>query len=259
MKTHWPFLLHQITRFGAVTVPQLYELSSPRFKKSTLYNAMKRLKEQELIARIIHPTRDVLAYTANPSAYPLVYGDSDISYRRQKLLDLDHSIQCTQTLIELAHYEFVTGIAAENELTPEGLRHFTFSRIPDGIVEITRNQHQYWLAVEVETSLKSPLRIKEVLQRYQETFEMNLKCSAVILVATKSAIYTRYQRAIEGLPQAVAAKVLLCENPKALRLNEKYFGIRRNHIGNALEFAWNGSNTEFGFIPMKSNSYEMQL
>jgi hypothetical protein len=76
MKTYAPFLSLQLTRFGALTIPQMRWLCRGMCQKSTLYRTIGQWTKQGLLRRITHPVKSVIAYAATPELYSLVYGEN---------------------------------------------------------------------------------------------------------------------------------------------------------------------------------------
>ena len=256
MITHKTYLLHQFARFGVLTVPQVLRLSLIERKRTTTYEIIRSFVSDGLITKICHPTKRIYGYVATPKAYLLTYGDYSVKYRKPKELDLEHAVLCSDVMIELAHRSLVTGIASEHEIDLESLKCFCFSRIPDGIVQVKRGNLYYELAVEVELSLKSPARIKEILCNYQRTFELGLGCSGVLIIALSKKTHTQYQSHIAVLPESIRNQILLFSDTQLSTLNTKLFGERWKNSGKPLDLLRTQPEGEIEYISMFNDGCE---
>lgn len=249
------YLLHQLTRFQALTVSQMMRLCAGRCKKTALYKSLRALQNRGLAVRVTHPTKPVIAYTPTPEAYPLVYGDLNVPYTNLKLLELQHTLLCSETLISLSHYANVTGIATEHELEREALQNFCSLRAPDGIIEITRGDLVYELAIEVEASPKALDRVQAIVTAYEKTFQNKMSCAGVIIVAGTPDIFERYRSTIEKCPQDIARKILLTSDSTLQTLNQEKYGALKNAPGISTEKLRTHFAGRTMYVPIKSSSY----
>lgn len=235
MKSYRFYMTHQLARFGVLTVPQMLVLAQNRCQKSSLYRLLERLKNDRYIVRISHPRESYIGYAANRKLYSLVYGNAPGRRVRMDGEEFDHAVECTDTMIELSRYSFVSGLATEYEFGLKDARVFCHGRIPDGILQITSEDQSYELAVEVEHSGKSDLEMSEILSNYRQTFLRKMPCVGLILVAVTPAIFKKYQHLLSELPPETEDRILLTTIPGLRELNSQVYGIRGLEPGIALE------------------------
>ncbi|GEM_PF-2244234 len=262
MENKLTFLLHQIVRFGAMTVPQIELLSPPRKSRSTTYKRLKLLMKQDLIERIGHPRSVVHGFTATKAGEALALG-TEIASKLPSIRaqDFSHTLACADAFLKLASFENIKGIASEREMTPEFLSKFCYKKHPDGMFQIRKNDFISDIALEVENQPKTDSRIKEIISLYKITLEQNFLCKGVLIVAGTDSQRKKYISLIHEIAplfidyfQVVKRDELktlpksICGNFDASRLYQR---------GNAVEFRWNDSTGRISYEPIFSNSYDL--
>ena len=259
MKEHVPFLAHQIARFGALTIRQMQAICQDQCSRATLYRTLGQLMRSKYVIRVTHQLKPLIGYAATPELFKLIYGESHSRHTGIRARELEHTVACADAMITLSRYSFVTGIATEQEWTPEEIKLFCRGRIPDGIVQITQGDLKYELAVEVETTLKSELETVHVLDRYHQTLLRNMPCVGVLIVAGNRGVFKKYERNLTQLPSEIQERVLLVL-PEGLRtLNPTYYGILAECPGQALSHRRTVSQNEGAYISMKTAGYGVPI
>ena len=75
MKDYGPYLLLQIARFGALTVPQMLRVCEGKCKRSSMYWALGELVEGHFVYPILNPASRARAYYATKEGREYVLGD----------------------------------------------------------------------------------------------------------------------------------------------------------------------------------------
>lgn len=255
MRENVPFLAHQIARFGALTIQQMRYMCNDRFSRSAIYRTLAQLMRDQYLGRISHSSKPLVGYAARPEIYQLVYGESHQRHTGPRGKELEHTLLCTEVMIQLSRYSAVTGIATEHEWTPEEIKLFCHERIPDGIIQLTRDSLSYEIAVEVELSLKSERATNLVLSNYRQTFLRNMPCVGVLIIAADFSIVRKYQSLMANLPTEVEERILLTTVEGLDSLNPKYYGTRGLVPGSALETLRQESQGRGSYVCMKSTGY----
>ena len=112
MKKYGPYLLYQIARFGALSVPQMIEVCQGRCARSSLYRALDELTSGRFVYPILNPASKTRAYYATKEGCEYVFGKSAKSSTAIKAAEVDHTIICAEVLLELCRRENVTASAS---------------------------------------------------------------------------------------------------------------------------------------------------
>lgn len=253
MKNVASFLMIQLARFGALTIPQMLLLCSGLCSRATLYRTLQKLAEYDLILRAAHPKKDLITYVATHELIKTVYGKNAPEIPELRIGDLCHTVAVAQTLIAASRFANVTGIATERELGEDEIKTFCFNRRPDGIIQISREGRSYELAVEVETSLKSEARAKDILDNYERTFDRAMLCAGTIIVAIPPAALTKYREHIEKKSEGFQRRVRIVASPELIELDPKVYGQRaitiETSVRNTLEKHRTQSHGQITYIP----------
>lgn len=242
----------QVNRFGALRFVQLEKICQGHAKRATLYKYLRHLMDEGLVEHVYHPTSALLGYAGTKEGLRRALGVEKEIPKTNRQTDLYHTITCTETFIELLHYDWVHGVATEFELAKRDLDGVLFSRIPDGLVCVRQSHGDFELAVEVETSAKSMERIREIVLSYREVLEARLQCAAVIIVACTKLIYGRYRAEIEKQPEDLRKKFMLFDSPRLVGLKASVFGERRQAMTNRVDFLRTLSTEGPVYIPIVS-------
>ena len=219
------FILDLFVKFRVLTVPTIQMLCEERCLRRNIFYSLKKLRALGFIERVISEEIPYPVYR-----YALGLNSNAISAENKmtgppRFLDSVHTQSCIRALHKLAKFSFVTGIACENEISPQEYKTFCFDRKPDAIAQITREDIQYELALEVEISLKSISRIEQILSNYVRTWSSpQYFCAGAIIVAPLETVYRVYEREISKLPSAAQDRVILQNSLELETLNPKYFG-----------------------------------
>ena len=154
--------------------------------------------------------------------------------------------------MDLACYENVTGFAREFEISPDEWRDFSGSKVPDGVIRITREGLSYELAIEVETSRKNWNRTDQFFEKYREAFSRGAICSGVIVVCDSTGMAGRFSDKLKKFDREVAERFLVIMGSDLCQLNPKLYGEFKLYPG----FTPENARTVFGglvqYSPMKS-------
>jgi hypothetical protein len=249
MKEYGPYFNHQMARFGTLTIQQLLTLGRGRFKRSTLYYHVSGLIREGRLHRISHKMDPLIGYSATRGLYSAVYGKDHERHTGPRAKELNHSIAVANAMIELSRYSAVTGLATENEWAPDDIQDFCHERTPDGIIQISQGDLSYELAVEVELSNKGERETGRVLGQYRQTFQKNLPCVGVLIIAKEQAVFSMYQEKMKELPSDVEERILLTTPEGLETLNPRYYGTRAEYPGPALELIRNSSKGTGVYFP----------
>lgn len=232
------YLSLQCARFGAIHSKQALMLTEGLCGRSMMYKAMKYLVEKGWLEyHLFIRSRNTTYWRPTNKLWKKL--SNDYGFVRPKELresDLLHSNTVLQTLVNLSHMENVTGLATEYELSPQSLEGFLEGRIPDAIIQLTREGQFKEIAVEVETTLKSRGRIDEILGHYANAFSKpGARCTGLLVVTSLPRINRAYQRACERLPEDVRRRVLVIPDDRVLELPIYEYGYRTPSPVKALE------------------------
>lgn len=243
-------ILTQVCRFGAVTGPQLELLCHPHLRRATMYKRLRDFRNQKLVVATAFGTGSNVAYRTTESGTRLIQRDGHIMAREFRVKDIQHALQRTETLIELCHYASVCGVATEYEYSSHDLEGYLANRTPDALVCINQDGLVWELAVEVETSTKALDGTKEVIDLYAEAFQSKKqKCRVVIIVACTPLIYSRYEKAIGAVDEAVRKRFLLFPSPRLTGLKEGTFGKRLHGPDQSVDQLRTQSTAGIRYVP----------
>jgi hypothetical protein len=209
------------------------------------------------LERVSHKVKDISAYAASPMLLRHVYGGEREKVSVIKVSELAHALACNKAAMSLMRYSFVSGLSLEHELSRSEISAFCHDRRPDGIVQITRPDAQYELALEVESSVKGLSRVAKILDGYQVTFESGrYPCAGVIIVATNLSAYRMYRERLLKVPASVRERVLLHTDLELPEMKEKFFGTRLKSILDNPHLPQQKTRSqcegEVQYLPMKS-------
>jgi len=218
-------------KFRCLTPTQLQFLTKQFFSRATLYRRLTKLKHAEIVNRVFPLFGPPFVYVLSEKGETLVRGqDCALNTPILRTHDIPHAVEVADIAIELFHYPKVVDIKLEHDFTDNIVRESFFNRRPDGIIDIlTASGRIAQVALEVECSLKSHERIKEILAKYENTFKLG-RCKGVVIVATQKWIFDAYKTHIRDLPEAVQNQIRLCEPKDILNLRESTFGKRENSV-----------------------------
>ena len=256
MRAISPYVLHQIARFGFLTIRELLELTEGKCGRSELYESLRAMIRSKLIARLTYSNTDSPVYQATEIGVVATLGETSDHPRAARSADVIHSLRVAQTLIALSRYEFITGFGTEFEIPLETWREFAHSKVPDGLVQVSRGELNFELAVEVEVTPKSRSRSQEFVNKYQDAFTKGALCSGVILVCDEPDIFDRYRSLLQGKGESLTSRFLVLQGPGLPPLNSRLYG----ESGKSPGFCADQRRTSFGdeikYLPVKSRSPE---
>jgi hypothetical protein len=158
---HNRYVLQQIVRFGALRADQLWSLCQGVCGRTKLYEALRELRAARLI-RSSYRVSDTAHY------YPLKRGIKQLNdgrarpHRQIRACDLQHTFKFADVIKDICRFKNVTGVTTEYEQEHRSWRIFCHDRIPDGAVQLTKEDHSFEIAFELEMSAKSQKRIEKV-------------------------------------------------------------------------------------------------
>jgi hypothetical protein len=258
MKSVAPIVLNRLAKFRVLTIPQLLILCNGVCKKTALYKALDRLKDNDLAYRICHQKETLYAYTASEQLLSQVYEDFAEQIMDLRIRDLKHTVMCSEVMISLARRERITGIALEHELSTDAVNKFCYSRRPDGIIRLNQGDQSIELAVEIERSFRTIAETKKILDHYNHTLQNRMLCTGVILVAPNAGVFNRYRECITELPETTRKRIILCASTKLTELKSDIFGAETKHAEKVAELVRKEFASGIEYVPMKSVSYVYQ-
>ena len=255
MKKYGPYLLYQIARFGALSVPQMIEVCQGRCARSSLYRALDELTSGRFVYPILNPASKTRAYYATKEGCEYVFGKSAKSSTAIKAAEVDHTIICAEVLLELCRRENVTGISTQFELDPQVAKHFCHERVPDGVFRLTQDGQHYELALEVESTVRNCERINDVLDRYWKTFKRGMDCTGLLVVAMDETIFGMYTRAIQEMPDEFKHRVRVVKGIGLEGLPSTSYGERTSGLNRCLDFTRISSHGTNTYVPINTGAY----
>jgi len=227
MKTHIPLFLSLFIKFQVLTVTQLRSFLGQKCSRPRIYEHLKDLLNWGYVERVAHPQEGLIVYRATPKLLREVLGQTEEKILNLRMNDLKHTLACGSVANSLMRYSFVSGLSLEHELGTDELKNFCQDRKPDGIVQITRGETQYELAIELETTLKALNRIEKILSAYQNTFESKkYLCAGVMIITPQMTAFETYRRTLEKMPTPFQNRIILQSDLELSSLNPKYFGAQ---------------------------------
>ena len=259
MKAYSPYLLYQVARFGALTIPQLLKVCEGKCKRSSLYRSLRKLINEDFIYPILNPATSTRAYYATAEGRRYAFGNDQLLTAGVKPAELDHTVLCAEILMSLSTYENVTGVATHFELGSDEFKRFCHGRIPDGIIQLTQGTESYELAVELESSNRSASRVADVLNHYWETFRKGYECSGLLVVAMTPAIAAMYSKAVAQMPSEFQSRVRILEGLGLQGLNHEAFGRSNQSISRCLDLSRTSCLGTIQYSPTKTDIYLSQF
>ena len=251
MRREAPFVLYQIARFGILTIAQVRELCAGRCKRTAVYECLKSLAKAEYIERLAPAHFPNGIYRITSLGFDEAMGRSNEYAQKVRGASIPHTVRVTDTLLELSRYEYVSGFATEFEVPADELFDFSRKKIPDAIIQITRGDRKFELAVEVECQQKTWIRSEEFLSKYREVFEHRALCSGVIILCDLNQSYERYQKILSEGDKAFSKRFLLLQGPELPVLSSALYGVRTIR-GNTANKARTSSVEGIQYLPVKS-------
>ncbi|MGK5083425.1 hypothetical protein WDW37_08960 [Bdellovibrionota bacterium FG-1] len=252
MRIHTTYLLYQVSRFGVLRTTELESLCADKCGKTILYANLKELIQHRYIERFCHPEIYRTAYRATPIGVKSAFGRDSVELPRFRDLESKHALRVAQTLINLARFENVSGFATALELPDESMRKFSHPKVPDGIIQLSRGNASYEVAIEVEVTPKTNQRCDDFLDKYQEAFLHSSYCSGVIVVCDANDIYDRYSTHLEKRDESFKDRVLLIRGPGLESLNPVIYGTPRNNPGKCGELRRSHFGAVISYFPIVS-------
>jgi len=245
------YFYKQLTRHGALTVDQLIRLHHGILGRSQVYVRLRKLYDQGYVRRASHPTKPIDAYFVTEKGYRAVLDPEDELPFNIREQDLEHTVACTEAMINFVYTPAVLGIATEFEMHPEDMKKFISGRRPDATLLVKVREHDWNFAVEVETALKSRFRIKEILEAYREATESKYRyCQALIVIATRPNIFNAYDEEIKKLSRDTQDGIFLMSDTSLPELRKISWGGRVLFPGFASYSERTESGGRIGFSPM---------
>ncbi len=258
MKNYRSYLLYQMARFGALTVPQILRICEGKCRKSTMYRTLSELVKGDYVYPILNPASRTRAYYATQEGREYILGKHEPLTTGVRTRELDHTILCAEILMELSQYENVTGISTHFEMSADEVKHFCHERIPDGVFRLTQAGQHYELALEVESTVRNMERITHVLERYWQTFKFGMPCSGLLVVAMDATIFGMYSKAIQLRPDEFQARVRLVQGAGLLGIRPEAYGLKVKALSSCLDLIRTTSMGELSYTPMKTNVFLSQ-
>ena len=255
MRHHSLFILNHVSRFGGLRYSQLEALCHGVMKKTYIYRQLKVLRQMGLI--MFHDTHDRRgsAIVCTEEGRKRIFGDEYKGPKTLRLCELDHTLACAETVIALYHRPWIVGVATEFELYPKDLDGIIQGRTPDALAVLRQGTNEFRVAIEVETSLRSIQRIKDVLFHYRQTFEAQSPCAVVIIVCCEPSIYRRYRAEMNEVPKDLWPNFLIVDSPVLPSLPSTAFGERLNHVNSSANRSWHSFTSEYLSFAINPGTY----
>ncbi len=251
MRNYAPYLMYQLARFGALTVPQMLRICDGVCKRSSLYRALSELVDGKYVYPILNPASRTRGYYATKEGREWVQGTERQLTAGVRTQELDHTILCAEFLLDLCQFENIVGVATPFELGPDEIAQFCHERVPDGIFRLRQDGEHFEIALEVESSRRNNGRVAEVLGRYWSTFKHRMPCSGVLIAALDPTIYGMYSRSIATMPPEFQERVRLVRGDVLGTLRSEAYGQQTYGLRRCLDFTRTQSLDGIAYTPIK--------
>lgn len=235
MKQYRKFLLHQVTRFGALTMPQMSTICEDICKRTALYHTVSLYKAEGLLYRSLQNHESSYVYVPTEAAYKTIFNEDYERARAVRAYDFFHTCSVAKAILKLSRYRLVSGIATEFEYESKDLIPFCYERTPDGIIQITRDGINYELALEVESSPRNVDRMKDLFIKYRKTLSAEMLCQGLIIVCTAQSFLKQYLELAKSIPANIKDRVIITDFDGLEDLKPQYFGERTQRPYSVLE------------------------
>lgn len=188
---HYQAILSQVLKWRAVPLNLLQEMSDYPGTRASFYRVIRTLENRNLIkathfngiSKIVFPT-DELA-KLSPQKFTSFQEES-----------LNHESIVTQLCFELLSHEIFNNVSLPHEVT-SGSYDSGMNRLPDAILEGVNNGALFKMALEVEITRKSKIRVQNKVEDYLR----NGVFDYILYVFNDKATFEAYQRFIKEIIQ----------------------------------------------------------
>ncbi|HXH74378.1 MAG TPA: hypothetical protein VNJ08_05410 [Bacteriovoracaceae bacterium] len=157
---HYDSILREVIRWRAVPLFLLQDLSGYSGTKTSFCRVIRNLEAKGLLkaghfsgmAKVVYPTAELAAITKSKGI--LIQEES-----------LSHEAMVTLVCCELLTWEVFKGSKLPHEVSGRGLDEGV-RRLPDAVLEGTNMGRPFKLALEMEISRKSKIRVKNKIEDY---------------------------------------------------------------------------------------------
>jgi hypothetical protein len=188
-------------KFGFLTYPQVFNLFAGDIRGSTVDRYIGRLARDKLMIANRSSETKCVVYTHWTETYLGITEYSLSKHYLQSPRELSHRIACNDVYLNLAKCAFVTSVTSEHEIKRFKIDSEVIDRNPDGVFTLIRpGRKPMYIAIEVETTLRSRSRIAEVVQAYVTShIRRGSRLNGVLIVAAKPNIAAAYREVIEQI------------------------------------------------------------
>lgn len=231
-------ILSLVSKWRAIPLSTLHKISGYSGTKTSFYRVIRKLEDRNLIkatnfngkAKIITPTLELSKLTSK----------KHIGFQEESIT---HEAIVSMLCSELMSWELFSSVTLPHEVVSQhydsGIR-----RLPDAVIEGSHRGNSFKLALEVEITRKSKIRIQNKIEDYLA----NCAFDFIFYVFNDRSVFESYQRFIK--------EVLLDQsNDRDFKSHQSRFifgfsplFIGRNCKLDDLDISYMGKNTDFETI-----------
>lgn len=186
---HYRPILSQVLKWRAVPLNLLQEMSDYPGTKASFYRVIRNLENRKLIkathfngiSKIVIPTQEL----ANLTTQKFTNFQED---------SLNHEAIVTQLCFELLNHEIFQSVKLPHEVTA-GSYDSGMNRLPDAVLNGTNQGTPFKMALEVEITRKSKIRVQNKVEDYLR----NAVFDFIFYVFNDKATFEAYQRFIKEI------------------------------------------------------------
>jgi hypothetical protein len=223
---HAQRLERTVNKLGLMDYRQIFNFFSGEIRARTVNQCIQQLIKKNALSSSRSNLCKHTLYTHRKETSPGFPDGSLAKHYYQAPTELQHRLSCNDVYIALAGRTFVSDITTEHELKSLDIESPVSGRNPDGLFTLSRsNRKPIQVAIEVETSLRTRKRIKDVIQRYVSTYVDNpTGLRGVLVVATRPDIAQPYREAIIEIGEKYPRRFILSEYSDLHDVKDIVFG-----------------------------------
>jgi hypothetical protein len=204
-------ILVEVGRWKIIPMKSLYELKTPSQSYQMFCKKVRKLEEEGLLKSILGSNkRKFLSLTMKGLKFSPFGKNFDLAED-----SLNHDLISTKIVTTLINYKsFNSGQVCcyQDRVDVE----------PDGLIYGSKNGVDYSLAIEVELTQKSKIRIIEKFNKYVSSNDF----SYVLYVMNKESAFRTYRKVLEGLNENVSKKIILMLDVSLSPVSFNYIGSK---------------------------------
>jgi hypothetical protein len=223
---HAQRLERTVCKLGLMDYRQIFDFFSGEIRARSVNQCIQNLIRKNVLSSSRSSLCKHTLYTHRSEASPGFPDGSLAKQYYQAPTELQHRLSCNDVYIALARRAFISDITTEHELKSLDIENPVLGRNPDGLFTLLRSNRQpIQVAIEVETSLRTRKRIKDVIQRYVSTYDDNpVGLRGALVVATRPDIAGAYREAILEVGGQYPKRFILSEYSDLHDVKDTVFG-----------------------------------